>query len=57
MEVLSRQDVSTGKIFANIILTKEEVEKLIAGGVVSGQEPQLAIQIVGYGDEIKKEFC
>ena len=51
MKILSRQELSTGKIFVNLVLTKEEVERLIAGKVITGEEPLLAIQIVGYGEE------
>ncbi len=51
MKIMSRQEIATGKIFVSLVLTKEEVERLIAGGVITGEEPLLAIQIVGFGDE------
>jgi len=54
MKIESRQDLNTGKIFADIILTEEEVKKLIDGKVVKGEVPNLAIQIVGYGEEKDK---
>lgn len=46
MEILSRQELSSGKIFVNLVLTTEEVKKLIAGRVVNGEEPELATGIV-----------
>ena len=51
MKIMSRQDIKTGRIFVNLVLTKEEVEKVITGGVVDGEDWHLAIQIVGYGEE------
>ena len=51
MKILSRQEVKTGKIFVNLVLTKEEVEKLVAGKIVNSEDEHLSIQIVGYGDE------
>lgn len=54
MKILSRQDIKTGKIFVDIILTEKEVAKLIEGKVVNGELPEVAIQIVGYGDEKEK---
>jgi len=53
MKIMSRQDITTGKIFANLVLTKEEVERLIDGKVIAGEEPLLFIQIVGYGEEVE----
>lgn len=54
LKILSRQELSTGKIFVNIILTEEEVKRLISGKVINGEEPMLSIQIVGYGEEESK---
>lgn len=51
MKIQAMREETTDKIIVNIILTESEVKKLIAGGVVNGDEPQLAIQIVGYGEE------
>jgi len=51
MNILTRQDVKTGKIFVDIILTEKEVAKLIEGKLIKGESPQVALQIVGYGDE------
>ena len=51
MKIESRQDLKTGKIFVNIILTEEEALRIIDGKVVSGEEQYLAIRIVGYGEE------
>ena len=51
MKIQAMREETTDKIIVNIILTEAEVKKLIAGGVVNGDEPQLAIQIVGYGEE------
>ena len=54
MKILTRVETESGKIFANVILTKEEGEKLLGGGVVNGELPEVAIQIVGYGDDDKE---
>lgn len=54
MKILSRQELKTGKIFVNIILTNKEALRIIDGKVVNGEEPYLAIQIVGYGEEESK---
>ena len=54
MKILSRQDLKTGKIFADVILTHREVLLIILGKVVKGEVPNLAIKIVGYGEEKSK---
>ena len=54
MKILTRQDLTTGKIFADIVLTHREVLLIILGKVVSGEKPQVSIQIVGYGKEESK---
>ena len=51
MKIMSKQEIKTGKIFVNLILTKEEVKRLIDGKVINGEDSHLAIQIVGYGEE------
>ena len=53
MKILSRQELSTGKIFVNIILTNKDALRIILGKVVSGEAPYLQVQIVGYGKELK----
>lgn len=55
MEIMTKQDIVTGQVFANVVLTEEEVEKLVKGKVVNGDVPEVSIQIVGYGDDGKKE--
>lgn len=54
MKILSRQDIRTGKIFVNIVLTNKEALRIIDGKVVNGEEPYLSIQIVGYGEDESK---
>ena len=55
MKIMGRREVETNQLFVNIVLTKEEVEKLIDGKVVSDETPEIAVQIVGYGDEQNKD--
>jgi len=51
MKVESRQDVKEGKIFVNIVLTMDELERLYEGKVLNDDTREVSIQIVGYGDE------
>lgn len=39
------------KVIVNLVLTENEVKRLVAGDVVSGEEEAVFVQIVGYGDE------
>lgn len=51
MKIVARQEVLNHKVFVNIVLTEDEVGKLVDGKVVNGELPDVAIQIVGYGEE------
>lgn len=51
MKIMTRQDIKTGKVFVNIVLTEDELERLVDGKVVNGELPEVSIQIVGYGEE------
>lgn len=55
MKIMSRREIESNQLFVNIVLTEEEVKKLIDGKVVSDAKPEIAIQIVGYGDEKDKD--
>ena len=51
MKVMSRCEPETNKTFINVILTEREVEQLVSGNVVSVDDANLQVQIVGYGEE------
>ncbi len=51
MKAISRVELSSGKIFINVVLTEEETKHLIEGNVVSFEDSHLNIQVVGYGEE------
>ena len=55
MKIMSRREIETNQLFVNIVLTKEEVAKLIDGKVIRDEKPEIAIQIVGYGNEKNKD--
>ena len=46
MKIMSRREIESNQLFVNIVLTKEEVEKLVAGNVVNDEKPEIAVQIV-----------
>ena len=54
MNIMTKQDIKTGQVVADIVLTEKEVKKLVDGKIVTGDQPKLAVQIVGYGDESAK---
>ena len=51
MKVMSRVDPETSRTYINIVLTEDEVKRLVDGKVVSVEDPHLVVQIVGYGQE------
>ncbi len=51
MKVMSRFDTEHNKTHINIVLKNEEIERLKDGKVVSIDDQDIQVQIVGYGDE------
>lgn len=41
-----KREIETNQLFVNIVLTQEEVKKLVNGKVVNDEKPEIAVQIV-----------
>lgn len=53
MKVMAKKIIEPEeKVVVNLVLTENEVKRLAAGDVVSGEEEYIFVQIVGYGDEV-----
>ena len=53
MKILAKRIVEPEeKVVINLVLTENEIKRLVAGDVVSGEEEDVFVQIVGYGDDL-----
>jgi len=52
MKILAKRIVEPeDRVAINLVLTENEVKRLVAGDVVSGEAEDIFVQIVGYGEE------
>lgn len=49
--MIRRHAEAENKVVVGVILTKDEVENLVSGDVVTGKGEGIFIQVVGYGEK------